>query len=661
MKLHIVVGLVVCSLFTVHATEFFRNMPDAAFLKQLSGEKVKNFDAVVILKEQSLNIQMTNIDYRGYSFYGPQKNYTRVTIVKLLNEAAVERFGSFEYVYFEPFGDDIPCGFEARARVQKEDGTMWEMPETEVKLVVDREGSDGTPITRKALFKIPNLAPGDALQIEFTHSQPFSYSSSGIFYYNDRDPVLFSNLSITLPADDDARYYSFPEEKVGAPQISQVSKSWGAGKTYFWSVKNLNRIPNEPYARTFADQSMMTAFVVDERERTGFKGITDWTRIAKSFHTRYLNEDDVSKQQIQSLGFSETETDITIEKLDKLYRAMRKMFVLSSYNSLYPLSRKVSSLFEKKKGDASDLAYIMYRILRQWKQDVNAVWIRYRREGVYENLIPSREWFNRMGVLVRIGEKEKLYDFDRSIPAQYELPSFLRSVFVVVVNEQGCTHKQITTPTTARERFINEKHLLDITPDMNVRDTVSYVCNGAAAEYYRRRFYELDADDMKKRFKDLATTHCLSEVDTLQHNDLMDEPSLKVTYVGKAKVKAEQVEGFLTIKPRNHALKTLRDRLYSATRYNDVMLDEPFTISLEWTVKIPQGYTVHSTSLGRTVYGPRKALGKVAATQAKDAVTLTAEISFPDTVIPFDDYARLIRFLDDVTKEVEKDIVLKRI
>ena len=58
-----------------------------------------------------------------------------------------------------------------------------------------------------------------------------------MFYYNDRDFVLYSNLYITLPAKIEAQYINFTDERIGKPKIEQISDSFGAGETYFWGLK----------------------------------------------------------------------------------------------------------------------------------------------------------------------------------------------------------------------------------------------------------------------------------------------------------------------------------------------------------------------------------------------------------------------------------------
>ncbi|RPH37758.1 DUF3857 domain-containing protein, partial [bacterium] len=440
--------------------DFKRNLPDAGMLGQLTPERFPNQDAIIILKEQAFSVHQATIFYRGYEFEGPGTTRAKIMIVKLLTEAGARRYGSFEYTFPEWFGDEIRSAFEAHVRVLKQDGSIRVMPEDEIKTIVSRENRDGTPLERKVLFKIADLRAGDVLQIEQVHTTPLARSASGIFFYNDRDIVLFSNLAITLPAEDDVRYFSFPEERVGAPKVSEIAQSYGSGETYFWSMKNLNPIPDEPYGLPFADQSLITAFIDDHPAENGYRPVTDWNSLAKEYASDYLDNNSIGDARISELGFAPEETGITLEKIDRLYESLRKAISLRSTNSIYPLSKDIDQIFEKKVGDASDLAYIMYTILKQWEQNANAVWIRDRRDGVYEETVPTLTWFDRMGVLVKVGNQEKVYDFDRSIPAKYDMPWFLNGIRVPVVTSSGCHHKLLNDACGVQDHFTRERHLL---------------------------------------------------------------------------------------------------------------------------------------------------------------------------------------------------------
>ncbi|MEW6509717.1 MAG: DUF3857 domain-containing protein [Bacteroidota bacterium] len=165
------------------AQEFLRPLPNATFAAQLTQNAFPSADGVIVLKEQSLNVHRSEITYRGVDLVGIAMTRTTVLIAKVFNEAGVRRLGSFEFEYKEYFGNEIPAGFAARARVQKPDGSVIVMPDRDVSVIVSHQDKHGEPIARKALFKVPDLMPGDIVQLEYSLTEPFSRTYSGIFYY----------------------------------------------------------------------------------------------------------------------------------------------------------------------------------------------------------------------------------------------------------------------------------------------------------------------------------------------------------------------------------------------------------------------------------------------------------------------------------------------
>ena len=500
--------------------KFIRDLPSEALRSQLSPENFKNVDAVIVLKEQSFLIGDREIDYQCVTFKGLSTTRTHIKIVKLFNEAAVERYGSFEYTYAEYFGNDIPNGFDVKVRVLKENGKVSVMNKKEIKKIVTRETSDGIPLARKVLFKIPNLTAGDIVQIEYQFTEVFSRSSSALFYYNDRDFVLFSNLYITLPMKEEAKYISLPEQRIGPPKIEQLSRAYGSGKTYVWMLQNLKAIPDEPYSLPFSDRSLITAFIVEKVDR---EYMGDWDSIAQQFYSDYLlKKDDVSKAQIEWLGFTTgpDKSEFTFDMVDQLYTAIRKKIILTEFNSLYPASDKIGSVFKSGKGDASDLAYIMFKILQQWNQQVNIIWIRDQREGIYEKTIPSTFWFDRLGVLVTINGQEKVYDFDRCIPCNYSLPWFLKSGEVVVLSQSGASHKKLNIPTLLSDNMTSETHTLDFDSADGLIDRVQFTYKGVSAEKFRGKYYASTEENIKEAVEKSVVGNCLLRMDSLTINNL---------------------------------------------------------------------------------------------------------------------------------------------
>jgi hypothetical protein len=648
------------SLTIGFAEDFIRNLPSQKMLAAVTPEKFPNMDAVIILKEQSFQIKTDEIYYRGITLRGPNIIKNKIIIVKLFNESAVKRYGSFEFQYSEYFGDEIPNGFEAHVRVLKPDGSIWVMPEDNINRIVSRESSSGEPLARKVLFKIPNLAVGDVLQIERLFNRVFSRSSSGIFFYNDRDFVLFSNLYITLPLKEDYKYVGFPEQKIGEPKVEQISRSFGAGKTLFWGLRNLNPIPNETYSLPFADRSMMTAFIV---EKVGRKFIGDWNSIAKLFYENYLDEDKISDDKIKELGFTESIVDsgITFDVVDKLYASIRKSFVLDEFNSLYPLSDDINSIFKKSKGDASDLAYIMFRILRKWEQKTNAIWIRDAREGIYEKEAPSTIWFDRMGVLVNINGKEKFYDFDRSIPTKYETPWYLRSREVVVINEEGCSHKKVNIQPFIKDNIYSEIHNLKFDKDFSLQDSIVLSFSGAPAQSYRSRFYDLEEEQIKNIIKKDISKNCLANIDSVSYNNFLDEPSAKFSFKGGSLSKVEKVDIYLTFNLNNQILKSFRNKMFSTIRRSRIGFEGPFQMNLLWEIHIPEGYRLKSGHSNQSINGPLSINSTTEVEKEKDMLKIKTNILFPNAILEQSHFPKFMNFLDSTLKIINQNIIFEKI
>lgn len=646
--------------------EFLRPLPEKIFSDALTSEKYRNADAVVILKEQSYNTSPTSITYQGHLLNDVwSSTYTKILIVKLFNAAAVEKYGSFEYFFREyyqesQYADLFACGFEAKARVLKPDGKVEVMDGDEVKILIHRKNSLGTPLEREALFKVPNLAAGDILQIEYTLTRPFSAYSSDIFYYSEHDPVLFSNLSITLPKDARPEFVSLPEERVGKPKAEQVSKNFGAGESFFWSVKNLAAIPDEAFSLPFEDQSLLTAFFYVHRAPSGRKNKPSWELLAKHFCEDDLSNDKVSTSRIKELGFSSNEDSITIGKVDALYTALRKMIVLDSYNWLYPLSHDIDYIFKQRHGDASDVAYIMYNILQQWDQNVRAVWIRDNRDGTYERSVPSEKWFDRLGVLVTVNGQEKLYDFDRSIPSSYEEPWYLDNTTIAIITKDSCTHRIIQKAHHANDNLMSEQHVFTFGKNNLLRDSIVLDYKGSWSQQLRSSWYSDDEKEIKNSLRSRAKAYCLKDVDTLWHNDFLHEQEVELTFVGASQASADELDALLALRPKNHVLHSLHEKLFSTHRIGHIIFDGPFTVSMTWSIPLPKGFTLQSVPEDVQQQGVAGIISQVSYLTSNDHIDVSAIMNVPQAEIERKNYEDLLKAIDQVTNAVEREILLKK-
>jgi hypothetical protein len=622
------------------ADDFFRPIPDTKFSAQLTQDKFPHADGVIIIKEQSLNVHRAEASYHGIDLVGVGMTSTTELIVKVFNNAAVHRFGSFEYEYYEYFGDDIPSGFMARARVQKPDGTVIEMPKEDVTIVVSQKDNDGEPLARKAMFKIPNLMPGDVIQLEYVLSEPFVRAYSGIFYFQDQLPILFSNLAITCQQRDEVRVFSFPAERIGEPTISQIATALGSGETRFWSVKNLNGIPHESHGPPFEELSIMTAFVADER----FHKQTDWDELAKNYWSTYLDKGSVDDDYVKELGVQIPRGPVTLEKIDSLYTALRTAIVLSPVNRLYPLVKDLEDVFKKKSGDASDLAAIFYKVLQDWKVDVHGVWLRDRREGGFESTVPTLQWFDRLGVLVTVGGEKILYDFDRAIPNHFVTPWFLKGVTAMMIDKAGC-HPFTVPAARPGEAWVRESHDLTFSDRLAVRDSMTTTGKGAPIENWREDAYTLKGPDLTSYFRKEMSTHCIESESAVQHSAIFDTGEAWVTIAGGSKSAVATIDSFVSVRPVNHLLKSLGEDFLVPSRTNDVVLDEPYTMTLEWTIHHPPGYVLAAVPRDSIMPGFPGGLGSYVCKRTGDDVRMTASLELTTQIIPTAEYNNLVRLL----------------
>ncbi|MEJ2055568.1 MAG: hypothetical protein P8X42_16755 [Calditrichaceae bacterium] len=499
---------------------------------------------------------------------------------------------------------------------------------------------------------------GDILLIEESFTEVFTRSYSGLFFYNDKDFIMYSNLYLTFPLKEEVEFLSFPESSIGQPKVEQVSKAFGAGKTYFWSVKNLNPIPDEAYSRPFAEQSLLTAFVV---KSIGYHKGGEWQNTIKNFYEDYLEDDDVKADKIEDLGFPKNMKDsvITWQDIDQLYTALRKSIVLSGFNSLYPLSEDINSIFETKKGDASDLSYIMYKILQEWNQDVNIVWIRDRRMGRFEFSVPSRLWFDRLGVKVTLNNKSKYYDFDRCIPYQYEMPWFLNPIDIIVIGKDYFKKEHIKQYPRMQDNQSSESHMFTLNDDFLICDSINIQLSGSAAQKFRGKHYTKDSDEIKQSSKNSIEKVCLSKVDTVIINNFFNNKKVNIQLCGQSSVKAENIENNYVISLKNFLLTNFRDDIFSVSRHSDIIFETPFEIIMNWTIKIPEDFKIKSGKLTyQKLQGPANTYSDINYDISDGQLKITTGVHFTQMFISYNQFPALINFLDNTIKNIEQNIVM---
>lgn len=632
---------------------FFRALPDSGLLSNITTSNFPNMDAVIILKEQSINYDKAAMIRRGGAFSAPSVTTTNIRTIKLFNEAAVKRYGTVELAYSD---NDGYSGSLARARVLKQSGKIETLDEKEIRTVAILSAPDGTPLISKIMFTVPNLIPGDVLQYETQVLEMLLFEKGGIFYFNDKDYVLISNLNITSEEGQAFNIYSFPEEIIGLPNVKQVETSTGTGVTRFWSVKNLSSILDEPYSLAFADLSMMTCMVnkIDSRY-----DISSWKKLLKRYYEDYLDAGKAGASDCEKLGIPEENNVSSFASIDSLYNQIKSHFKINTQSSVFPNS-DISALIKTKKGNASDLSFIMKKVLTRWDVPCDVLLIRDRRDGAWEKSVPTLNWFNRIGLLVTINGLEKFYDFDRSIQNNYENPWFLNNVDAYAIKEGIGTVKKLEFNTKPADNYVLEEHLVNINNDKTMRGSVIISYKGCMADKLRGIYYEAENHEVKDVYEKELLKNSFSDLDAVLTNDFYNNSICEVSASGKLKNNAEEVDTFLVVKGSNVIFSQFRNELYTASRKKGIVFPAQMKYKYVKKIKIPEGYVLKSSLVNKSVNSAFNGTINIESNLADGAIRISTELIFNNNIIDLKYYKDVISFIDKAINEIGKDVVFKK-
>ncbi|MCA0447558.1 MAG: DUF3857 domain-containing protein [Bacteroidetes bacterium] len=639
-------------LQTVSAQEFLRNLPGEKLINSITSESFKYQDAVIILKEQSYKVDEETKFIKGNEYSGVTSTTTSVIIAKILNEKAILRYGSFSYSYADVAGDDWPGTVSISVRVRKPDGTVNVMGETEIQRI--NEGKERDEYLRKVMFKVPDLAVNDVIQIEFSHNNPLLKTVSRIFYFSDEDYVLYSNLYITLRLEDEANYYSFPEDEIGKPQIEQISDNFGAGRTYFWSAKNIRPVKKENFSLPFSDQALITVFTPKKR---GIKSVETWPEISAYYFDTYTGRLSVSNSRIKMLGFEPNQEKVGQPLIDSLYKTIKTKIKLLPKPSIYPY-RDLDEIFEKNEGDIADLAGLFYQILTQWKVPAKMILVRDSRAGNIELSAPTLSWFSRAAVKVEFNGKVDYYDFDPSVSAIHEFPWHLYGMQALLIDEEMGGIEQFPAQPRTADHTISEFHKIKLTDDLKANENIKVSFTGSCAQNVRTEVSNLTETDIKQFISKHDLIQSIQKPDTVIFNEIFKNRKIVWTIGGPLKNQPEQIDNSLLLRPSANVLSWFKKELFNPVRYGYIKFDTPFIYSIETQIEIPKGMTVNDLPSGATLTGPKSAKSSVTFSRTDQTISILTVLEIPVTMFPSVEYSVLTKFIDKTLEAATQEIAL---
>ena len=229
-----------------------------------------------------------------------------------------------------------------------------------------------------------------------------------------------------------------------------------------------------------------------------------------------------------------------------------------------------------------------------------------------------------------------------------------------MIGKDSCEHKQIVTDKNEAVGLTHEQHVFHFNPDFTIQDSLTYSYSGAEAQQQRNTLYTADGDQIQTTMRTMAMKYCMQTVDTLTYSNILQDETIVFICRGRSKSKAELIDSFAVFRLCNHALQNFRDKIFSTARHSDVTLDEPFTIAMDWIIPIPNGYLPPSRHGDQLISLKGGINGMVSKKQLGHELHIQTEVSFPQTIIPVDQYPAVVKMLDGIITELETDIILKK-
>lgn len=631
------------------AQEYLRNLPDEKMRSMLTKENFPDMDAVIILDERSSKYEEVNII--NYDRGGSDKTTeARELIVKLFNDKAVERYGKHSFTYLR--AKDFYVDIQAKARVLKPDGTIQELTEKNIKIIKEASYYNDKIVKNKVQFMIPDLAAGDIVQFEYMYTDPLMFSSGVQHYFNNEDFTLFSNLYVTFPSRYELGYFCNPEAIVGPPVDKQLSDEFDAGKTYFWSLRNLRGIAGESYSPPFYNSMASAAVFIKNRW-----GKDDWTELGKNIYKYWIDPGSVSSSNRKKLGFENVNLDAGAKLSDSLYSAIKKYFRVEKENALYVDPDEIDEIFDSQKASASYMALIMYKILKKWDIPADIVLIRDKREGSYDVRVPMMEWFDRFGVSVVINGIRKYYDFDCSTIVKPETPWYLSGVTIPLIRENGVEFLNLPANSYPERNSYVESHQFRI-ERQKLMDSVNVILSGSAAQRLRESYYDEEEADISAMLKNRFEGHFFKSFTSISHNQLFEESKSKLTLAGESGASYDKIDTVAVINIKSLFITELLNRINTALRKNDYYFDTPFQMQCLAKIELPAGYELKWTNEESEIAGPEGTEFICSRSGGEKEVTFNAILKFNKNFIPVSAHTKLISFLQKCTAEINKSILL---
>lgn len=504
--------------------------------------------------------------------------------------------------------------------------------------------------TRVITLTFPRLEEGDLIEIRYRIADRGTVNQIGAGYFGEVEylgetiPVLASRLVIDAPVSRPVRY-----ELVHVPSPPATSTEAREDRAItvidFPSLPAYRQLPSAP------------PFI--ERVPYATLGtIEDWNALGRTYAAL------IAKQTVIDADIRAAVQEVISgartprEKVEAIYAWVientRYVALEFGIHALKPY--EVTSVFRRRFGDCKDKAALMVAMLREAGIGANVVVLRTSDLGLPDTTIPSLSYFNH--AIVYIPSEDLFLDGTVLHHGPTETPRLDLGALGLIIDAgaEGGGRLVVTpaaTPTSAETRYAAE---VQLAPDGEATVKGRVVAFGESAAEERTHFRLNDergatlSSRLRRVYSDISLTG--SSFGSLELD------AIPVSYEFRARVpRFARLEGSTLRAPTSFFPLGLPVEAVSPGREIPLQLPQPFLMSSELTLEIPEGWSLSGTPRTGEL-ASRWGTVTLGVDTDRRVVRVETRIEFLGGQVPVDELAEFSNFAEQVRQLLSQPLVL---
>jgi len=498
-----------------------------------------------------------------------------------------------------------------------------------------------------------------------TVTEERSFFNQTVWYFQNRLPVLFSRISLTLPSNWGASSVTFNFAKI-EPAI--------AGTTYSWELRNLAPVepePASPRVTSLAPRIAISYFPKEGAQTNGSRTFENWTEVSR-WYAELSDGQSVPSDSLVAKARQLTATAKTeLEKIHAIARYAQDIQYISiqmGAGRFRPHS--AADVFAKSYGDCKDKANLMRAMLKAINISSYLVLIHSGDRTFVREEWASPRWFNHCIIAIKVSDETQaptvlthptlgrllIFDATDVNTPVGDLPDYLQGSFALVA--AGDNGALLRMPTTSPEaNLLDRQSDVVLAADGSITATVHESAIGQTAVVFRREFRGLSrpeyVDMIERWITGSANGAKVAKVVPVD-NSIEGRFGLDVEF--SARSYGQVMQGrLLVFRPaivEQRAMLTLT----KAKRVHPIVLEShAYTETVR--VKLPAGFTVDEVPDARKF---DTSFGSYSATyEVKDgSLVFKRSLTLRASTIPVEDYVKVQKFFSGMREAEQAPVVL---